>query len=132
MAVIGFQFTKMSVERKNVPTGNININNNISIVEVKEEQVAMATNALRMTFAFSSRYDPDFGVIDLEGFLIYVPEGSSKDILKSWKKDKSLLKDVRKEVMNAALARCNVEAILMARELGLPSPVPMPTLEPKK
>jgi hypothetical protein len=131
MAVVRLQFTKMSVERKNIPSGNININNNITIIDVKEEKVGVGEQPLKVSFSFTSKFDPDFGSIDFEGFMIYMPE-NAKEILKSWKKDKSLPKEIRTELMNGALSKCNIEAILLAREVGLPSPIPLPTLEPKK
>ena len=51
-----------------------------------------------------------------------------KSILKTWEKDKKIDKDVMTEVTNIILMRAQVEAIVAAKEVNLPSPIPLPRI----
>ena len=65
MAVIGFHFKKMSVEKKKAATGKINVNNNITMLEVKEAKVThqaiiLIGEVLKKKYQKSKLYDASF------------------------------------------------------------------------
>ena len=41
MAIVGFNFTKMNVEKNKAVEGKININNNVSIKDVEENELSL-------------------------------------------------------------------------------------------
>ncbi|MFH1650231.1 MAG: hypothetical protein ABIA93_06815 [Candidatus Woesearchaeota archaeon] len=131
MSIVGFNFSKMLVERKNPSTGKVNIKNNVQLRDVEEAKLAIDTTkkALKFTFTFSSIYEPNVAVIELDGELITIQEEKdAKDILASWKKDKKLDRAFMNPIMNHLLAKCNIQALILSRELGLPAPIPLPRI----
>ena len=135
MAVIGFHFKKMSVEKKKPATGKINVNNNITMLEVKEANVNMGTakqKGVEFSFHFKTRYQPEIANIDLEGSIVYLGKDAKvKESLDQWKKEKKLPNDVLEEVYNTVLAKCNIQALILGRDMGLPAHIPMPKVTGK-
>jgi len=133
MALVGFHFKKMTVEKKKSASGKINVNNNIVISEVKEARLNMGSakqKGVEFSFSFKSRYVPDYAAIDLEGAVVYIgTETKVKEILEKWNNEKKLSKDVLEEVYNHVLSRCNVEALVLGKDMGLPPHIPLPKVK---
>ena len=49
--------------------------------------------------------------------------------LKNWKKNKAVPKDTMNEILNVILMRCNVEALILSRDVNLPPPIPLPKIQ---
>lgn len=136
MAIVGFDFTKINVEKKSAIKGNIKINNNVSIKDIKEQELSLGTlkqKALKFEFTFNTKYEPNFANINLEGFVLYIikPE-QIKEIIENWKKNKKLPKDITMPILNTVLSKCNIQALIMSKDLNLPSPIPLPKVEEKE
>ena len=133
MTIVGFDFTKIDAEKKAPIKGKISINNNVTIKNVEEQNLNLGKekqNALKFQFEFVSKYDPDLGQIKLVGDLIYMGEPKKvKEILDGWKKDKKLPKDISAGILNNVLVKCNIQALILSRELNLPSPIPLPKVQ---
>jgi len=83
-------------------------------------------------FHFESKYDPKVGHIALSGDVIYVnTEQKITEIEKMWKKDKKLPTEVVEGIMGNILSKCNIEALIMSKEVNLPPPLPMPKVKSK-
>ncbi len=140
MTVIGFNFTKISAQKNKPIKGKVNINNNVSVKDIKEVDLNLGKTkqkGVKFEFVFTSKYSTDVADITLEGETVYVgPEATIKEIQDEWKKDQKLPKSVMNEIFNNVLSRCNVQAIIISRDLGLPPPIPMPKVDvdnaPKK
>lgn len=130
MAIIGINLTKIDVEKKDVKSGKVNINNNISIKDIEEKDFSLGSakqKGLKFNFAFVCNYTPALGKIGLEGSVLFIGEESKvKDMKKKWDKDKKIDPTIMQAVLNAALGKCNIAALKLSDEVGLPSPVPMP------
>jgi len=129
MTVIGFSFTKMLVEKSNPVKGKVSINNNVGIKNVEETKLNINTakKALKLDFEFSSTYDPNIGKILLEGEVIYlIDKDKTEDILKNWKKNKKLDQEMMNSVLNYVLSKCNIEALILSKDMNLPPPIPLP------
>lgn len=130
MTIVGFNFTKIHVERKKPAKGKINIKNNISIKKVEEADLSLGKSkqsGLKFIFEFVSLYDPKIGDITLAGEVLYLmPEKQVKEVLKGWKKDKKVPKDLTAAVLNTVLQKCNIQALMLARDINLPPPIPLP------
>jgi len=136
MTIVGFNFTKILAEKTQDIGGKISISNNVSIKGVEEANLHLGKagqNALRFAFEFTSKYDPKVGNILLEGNVLYVGEQKKiKEISGSWKKDKKIPNDVVKDVLTVVLNKCNIEALILSRDINMPSPVPLPKVEAGK
>ena len=124
----------MSAERKSVPAEKMNISNNVSVKDVDEFPVKgkPKDKAARFLYQFVSTYEPDVGRIEISGEVIWADEEKRiKDLLVSWKKDKKIPKEVMTEVLNVVLARCNIESVVISRDISLPPPIPLPKVETK-
>lgn len=133
MAIIGFNFTKILVEKKAPLKGNVDIKNNVGVKNVETYDLnigASKQKALKFIFEFTSDYTPQIGTIQFSGDLIYMNEPAKQDeILKGWKKNKEVPSDVLPEVLNSILSRCNVEAVMLSRDVNLPPPIPLPKVQ---
>ncbi|TAL54304.1 MAG: hypothetical protein EPN86_03970 [Nanoarchaeota archaeon] len=132
MGIIGFNFLKMNAERLNPPAGKIQISNNASIKEVTEAEFNFGKSkqpGVRFTFQFTSQYAPQIANIELTGEVLYTAEQKKcKEVVSSWKKKAKLPPDVITDVLNTIMTKCNVEALLMSRELNLPPPIQLPRI----
>ena len=138
MTIVGFNFSKIRVEKKQSAKGKININNNIGITNVEESKLSLGNSkakGLKFTFDFDTKYEPKIGLISLTGDVVYIGEAKDiDDILKSWKKDKKVPKEVMTSILNTVLNKCNIQALILSQQINLPSPIPLPKVgtTPKK
>ncbi len=137
MAVVGVHITKISAEKKTVnAVSKVGINNNISVKAVEEKDFSLGSakqKGLRFTFEFSCKYSPDLGHIDLEGNVLFLSdEARTKQIKKEWDEKKQLGSEIMETVLNAALSRCNIEALKLSQDLNLPVPIPLPKLQKRQ
>ena len=129
MAILSFGFNKINVERKTKNTKQVNISSGLKILSVEESNaIKDATQkAFAITFQFDVNYEPDLGSINLEGELLYLaPTEIATKISDSWKKGKSLPQEVGVVIFNRILQQCNVEALILSREINLPAPIQLP------
>ena len=133
MTIVGINFTKIEAEKKEGVKGKININNNVSIKNVEETDLALGKSkqkALKFTFEFTSKYEPSFGNISIEGDILFIDEPKAvKDITASWSKDKKIPKEIMVGLLNTVLSKCNVQALILSQEINMPSPIPMPNIQ---
>lgn len=132
MPFIGFNFDKISAERKaDELKGNLKVNHNLHIRELKEEEINLdkTQNVLRFTFEFSLNYEPNFGKINIEGHLLYLESPKNiKEIMQVWKKDKKIAPEVMKSLFNTILTKSNIKALQLSQDVNLPAHIPMPKL----
>lgn len=136
MAVIGFNLNKINVEKDPDFKGKVSIKNNVTIKEVEKADLFLGKTkqeALRFIFQYTSDYEPKFGKILLEGNVMFVEEKEKvSKILKEWKNGKKIEADIMTVLLNNILSKCNIEALMLSRDAGLPPPVPMPRVGVKK
>ena len=137
MSIVGFNFTKISVERKsgNI-SGKVNIANNISIKNAEKKDLSLGKakqDGIKFSFEFTSKYTPDVGSILLNGEVLYMEDKAKvEEILNNWKKDKKLPPDVITPMLNMALTKSNIQALILSQEINLPPPIPLPKVEQKE
>jgi hypothetical protein len=131
MSIIGFNFTKMNAEKGKPSSDKINISNNVSIVDVSENDFNLAPDqkSLRFNFEFTSKYQPDLGHIELCGEVIFLEQkAKAKEIMDGWKKNKRLEKELMLQVMNQILLKCNIQALILSQAVNLPPPMRLPSV----
>jgi len=131
MALVGFGFTKISAERRPVAQQNVNVESNVLVTNISElPSIDPKKTLLKFEFEFICKYEPGVGNITIDGEIIeiYDKDFASK-VLEYWKKEQKIHAEVLQDVFNMLLARSNMEAIVLSRDLGLPSPIQMPRLD---
>ena len=135
MTVVGFNFTKIDVERNESPKGKINISSNISVKDIVQKDLSLGgekQSALRFVFEFISSYEPNVGKILLIGDVLYLGDAKkNKDILDQWKKEKKVAKEIMTSILNTVLSKCHIQALILSQEVNLPPPIPMPKVSVK-
>jgi hypothetical protein len=134
MPIAGINFTKITAERKAPLQGKISINNNIIITDIKKTEFKLPNQeSASIEFDFTAKYDPNIGHILVSGEVLIIDQPKKiTEIIDQWKKDKKLPDDVLAGVMNNLLTKCNVEALLIGREVGLPPTLNMPKVKVNK
>ncbi len=136
MSIIGFNFTKIDVEKKKKPNGNISIKNNLSIKDIKHKDMHITREkaAFEASFDYQVDYLDDnkskFGKINLQGSLIYLGEKKLIDsVVKEYKKKKSVKPEIVSPLLNYAFNKCTLQSLLLSREVSLPTPIQLPRLK---
>lgn len=133
MSVIGFNIAKIDAERKNAPKGKVNVESNVTIKKVEVSNVSLGNaneKVLDFNFEFKTNYSPDIGHIIVSGNLLFLTKSEDAEkISEEWSKTKKLEKDVMKPVFNTVLARGNIQAMIISKDLNLPAPIQLPRMK---
>jgi hypothetical protein len=135
MTIIGFNFRKILAERGQTNVSKINIANNVAVKKVEEADIPVGSKkqkALRFTYEFSTKYEPDLGTILIEGDVLFLASDDKiEKTLKEWKKDKKVDKEILSPILNTILNRCTIKGLLLSQDLSLPSPLQLPRVTVK-
>ncbi len=133
MTVVGLQIHKINVEKFAPAKGKVSVNNNVTVKDVERTDLTFGTSkqdALKFTFEFKAAYEPKIANIILEGSVTFFDKKEAIEaIQKSWKKDKKIPSEVMTPILNTILTRCNVQAMILSREVNLPPPIPLPRVK---
>ena len=138
MPIVGFSFITMDAKRKNHVRGKVDINNNMRIVDLEPRDLSFTKGQAGVNFKFDfiSTYEPNIGTINLTGEVIFMDSDAAiQSLIDNWKKSQKVDKDVMSQILNHALTKCNIQALLLSQELNLPPPIMLPKVkveEPKK
>ena len=130
---MGFNFTKLDLERKSGALKDIKINTDIDVLEITEAKsdfIKSSDQLIAVGFKYNINYEKDIASLKFLGNLIVsVDSKTAKEILKQWK-DKKLPDDFRLNVFNIILKKSSLKAIQFEEELNLPSHIPLPSFRP--
>jgi hypothetical protein len=132
MPIVGFNFEKIRIEKKNKITEKLNVKNDLAIVGLEQEKlnISGSEDVLKFNFKFTVNYEPKVGEILLEGNVLYMEEGTkAKEILDGWRKDKKLPKELAPKLLNTILAKCNIKALTLTQDVNLPPHIKLPILK---
>ena len=101
---------------------NIRIDHNSSITQITE----MNDKEASIEFRFTANYT-GIGVIKIEGRLVF--EGDGPMIAQMWATEHKMPDDVANQVHGAIMNNCLPEAVMLARDIRLPPPIPMPQVK---
>jgi hypothetical protein len=133
MAVIGLNLNSIQAKKQSaVPRQDIKVNSTPMITGVKEIDLPnLSKKALSIDFEFITRYEPSFASITIEGSLLYLAD-NGKELVSEFAKNKKLPEKPSMEVLNYLFRHCLLKASILAEDLQLPPPMPMPKITPKK
>lgn len=127
---VGFNLSKVSIEREKEIKGKIEIKSNLNVTGIKKENIDLSkeSDILGFEFSYVINYEPKIANIIFQGdVLVMVNREEVKEIFKKWKK-KEIPDAVRLLVFNTVLIKCNIKALQLEEELNMPTHIPMPRL----
>ncbi len=134
MPVVGFNYTKILVERTAKLDPKDKIANSVNLIEIEEEKMPFSEGKglLSIHFQFDIAYGKA-GKMSLQGLLLYLDNpDKTKKILDDWKKDRKLSQELSTEVFNSVLFKCNIKALQLAEDVNLPAHFRIPLIRPKQ
>lgn len=96
---------------------NLRIDNNSTITQI----IQISENEASLEYRYTANY-VGVGVIKLEGKLHL--EGSSADLADTWSKTNNMPPEVANIVHGSVITHCMPVAVVLARDIGLPPPLP--------
>lgn len=132
MKILNINFTAINAERKGVPKGKLNVNNNIKLTNIEKANIGLdkERTALKFSFTFTTTFQPDIASMELKGELTGLGDtDKATKILEDWKESKKVKRNNLTNILNSIMNKCSLEVILLSRELDLPSPIPLPRVK---
>jgi hypothetical protein len=130
MKLMGFNFTKISVEKFPVKPGKVKINTKIDVPDinsVKSDIITPKEDLIGAKFTFDIEYEPGIAKIELAGHMLLALEPKiAKDVLKQWE-DKKLPEDFKLSLFNLILKKSTLKALQLEEELNLPLHMQLPS-----
>jgi len=81
-------------------------------------------NEAKIEFQYTASFGP-IGVIKLEGMLIYEGDDAKK-ITEEWNKSRKMPDEAASRIHTAVMHASVPQAVGLAKDLGLPPPIPLP------
>ncbi|MHB8633481.1 MAG: hypothetical protein ACYDBQ_05855 [Thermoplasmatota archaeon] len=106
-----------------VPNQQIRVDHNSTINLVAKE----TNDRMRVEFGYTTSYGP-LGVVKVEGTLQLSDPGAGT-AADGWAQTRNLPPEMAQMVHSAIMAACVPEAVGLAKELRLPSPIPLPAIQ---
>jgi len=108
----------------------IRIDHNSTITQIYDVKGNEAT----IDFQYTASFGP-IGMVKFEGSLIYEDE-NAKTVANDWKNTRKMPDQIASQIHTAVMHACVPEAVGIAKDLGLPPPIPLPQVrigaDPKK
>ena len=101
----------------------IRIDHNSQISQV----INNAEKHLTIEFQYTASYGP-IGMIKLEGTLV-CEDDAAKQIAKEWADTRKMPDQFASHIHTAVMHACVPEAVSIAKDLGLPPPIPLPQVK---
>jgi hypothetical protein len=128
MAIKSFELVSIDAKRfsklgERIP--HLRVDNNTAVTSVS----VISDKEAQMDFRFTISY-VGVGMIKIEGRLVW--EGEAKTISSQWSQTNALPNEVFNPVLQAIFGNCMPSAVVCARDLGLPPPLPPPQIQQMK
>jgi len=108
----------------------VRIDHNSTVSQMIDEKENQTTIEFQYTASYGS-----VGMIKLEGSLLYENDDAKK-ISKEWKETRKMPNQIASHIHTAVMHACVPQAVGIAKDLGLPPPIPLPQVrigqDPKK
>ena len=135
MKLLGFNFDKISIEKKKKLERPVNINSNVEIKDIKKAELDLLgkKDTLLFDYEFTVDYNHDAVKLIIQGNVLILFNEESEDIkkiLQDWKK-KELSKEINISLLNLVFSKCNLKALQLEEDLNIPPHLPNPVFSPK-
>ncbi len=122
--MIDINLKKIMAEKNNPLKGGIKISNNVNIAGMEKTD---NPEIIKILFKAKTVYE-NIGSIEMEGELIWLSK-NAKEILEFWEKENKLKKEEAESILNSIINYTTIEALLIAKEMKLPSPIKIPRVK---
>lgn len=125
MPVTGITLKAIEARKYQDPVGQVQIrvDHNSTINLVAKE----APDRMRIEFGYTTSYGP-LGVVKLEGVMAFTDPNAAA-AADGWAETRNLPPEMAQAVHGAIMAACVPEAVGLAKDLRLPSPIPLPQIQ---
>ena len=126
MAIRSFELSSVDGRRLTKPADrwqNLRVDHNSTVTLIVET----SPNQASVDFRFTANYraaEAVIGLIQLEGTLVW--EGDAKALVREWSAGGNMPPEIANEIHTVIMSNCIPEAVILARELRLPPPIPIP------
>jgi hypothetical protein len=128
MTIKAFELSSVEAKRfaksTDKPT-NLRIDHNSTVTLITE----ISEREASVDFRFTANYravEEVVGLIRIEGRIVY--EGQARNLVRQWTSTNQMPNEVANEIHTVIMSNCIPEAVMIARDLRLPPPIPMPTV----
>lgn len=132
MKLVGFNFTKIAIEKLGESYKNLKVGTKMDISDIDSVDSPFfkgEEDLIKIKFLYTIEYNPNIAKIELGGnILLGIEKTLSKGIVEGWK-DKKISEDLRILIFNLILKKANVKALELEEQTGLPLHIPMPSLK---
>jgi len=106
--------------------GQVRIDHNSTVTVVSDAEPGAATIEFRYTASYGAA-----GLITIEGALVWegTPQFDAKQLTETWRASSQMPPDVASEIHNTVMRVCLPEAVVVAKDLQLPPPIPLPQIK---
>lgn len=101
---------------------HLRVDHNTAVTSV----TAVSDKEAQLDFRFTVSYQ-GVGVIKIEGKVVW--DGDAKAVATQWSQTNALPNDVFAPILGAIFSNCMPAAVVCARDLGLPPPIPPPQIK---
>ncbi len=131
--ILNIMIESMSCEKKKQPFGPIQISSNNQITGISKTKMMDGSDGIAVSFRYTTQYkgkDEDIGNIDFSGKVFY-NGGNFGKIADMWDKEKKLDPSESVNIINIILSEASVTAVIVANQMRLPPPIPLPRAKGK-
>jgi hypothetical protein len=132
MTIVGFNFSKILAQQKKATKGNLKIGTNVKIDVVEKTSLGFDKDrsALRAGFTYKVTYEPEIGIIEFQGDILFMESQKIIDELVSeWNAKKQLPKKFSAALMTTIMQKCIIQALVISKDIGLPPPIQLPKVK---
>ena len=135
MKIIGFNFTRVNMEKFSDDYKDLKIKTHIDIVDVKQtkSEIIQTKDVLfKIKFNYNIEYEPKIAKISFSGNLLFlVDPKTAKSFTKQWK-NKKFPEEHKITLFNVILKKTNLRSLQLEDELNLPLHISLPSLKESK
>lgn len=127
MPVTGVEFTAIDAKRFAKPgerVRNVRVDHNSTVTQVEAVDKSNASVEFRFTASYAN-----VGVIKIEGSVHY--RGDAAGLAAMWSQEGKMPTEAAGEIHTAIVSSCLQESVIIAKDLRLPPPIPMPVVNLK-
>ena len=135
MKIIGFNFTKINIEKFLDDYKGLKINTHIDIINVKQTKSEILQTKdvlLEIKFNYAIDYEPKIAKISFSGILLsLVDSKTAKSFLKQWK-NKKFPDEHKVAIFNVILKKSSLRSLQLEDELNLPLHISLHSIKETK
>ncbi|MBW6451138.1 MAG: hypothetical protein K0B02_00220 [DPANN group archaeon] len=128
MGILGITYDKIMAERTGVKNQKISVNTTSLIKDITKVTLnafEKTVESLNVKFELKSEFKPKIGFVEITGTIIYTVKNTD-DLIKQWKKNKTMSEENRVELTNYIFRNALPKALMLTDLMQLPPVVDIP------